>query len=244
MKIEASAASDIGRVRKSNQDSVGCFPDLALFLVADGMGGLQDGEIASRLAIEHIHGYFADPAKNGTDWAPDGGLSEAVLAANQRLLREAARHGATPQRPTLGATIVALVLSEAKRTASWAHVGDSRLYRARRGRLELLTADDTLPGAPYRGSTSVPLTLPHTNQLVQALGTSEEVEPTLGGAEVEPGDVYLLCTDGVSGLLPPEVIESELVSDSGVEEKAQSLIRLALEASGRDNASVVLVRVS
>src|SRR5262249_31553145 len=108
----------------------------------------------------------------------------------------------------------------------------------------LLTADDTLPGAPYRGAAEVPLTLPHTNQLVQALGTSEEVEPTIGRAEVRPGDVFLLCTDGVSGLLPPEVIESELVSGSAVEEQAQSLIRLALEASGRDNASVVLVKVS
>jgi protein phosphatase len=241
MKIEASAASDIGRVRKSNQDSVGCFPDLGLFMVADGMGGLQDGEVASRLAIEEIHGYFAK-AKDGV--ADGGGLGEAVLAANECLVREAERHGATVKQPTLGATIVALAVSPATGTASWAHVGDSRLYRSRRGRLELLTADDTLPGAPYRGASAVPLTLPHTNQLVQALGTSREVEPTLGRAEVEPGDVYLLCSDGVSGLVSPEAIESELSSATGVEEKAQNLIRLALEASGRDNASVVLVRVS
>jgi PPM family protein phosphatase len=243
MKIEASAATDIGRVRKSNQDSVGCFPDLALFMVSDGMGGLQDGEIASRLAIEQVHGYFASPtAEAATDGG--GGLGEAVLIANERLLREAERHGGSPRRPTLGATIVALRFSATNGTASWAHVGDSRLYRARRGRLELLTVDDTLPGAPYRGATAVPLTLPHTNQLVQALGTSPDVEPTLGEDAVEPGDVYLLCSDGVSALVTPELIEGELTSDSTVEEKAQNLIRLALDASGRDNASVVLVRVS
>jgi PPM family protein phosphatase len=244
MKLEASAATDIGRVRKSNQDAVGCFPDLCLFMVADGMGGLRDGEVASRLAVEQIHGFFANPSTHEPPGDGTGTLSAAILAANERLLEEAERQGGGPSRPTLGATIVALHVSAERRTAIWGHVGDSRLYRARRGQLELLTADDTLPGAPYRGGAPVPLTLPHTNQLVQALGTSTEVEPTLGEAEIEVGDVYLLCSDGVSGLLPPEVIEQELMSESGVEEKAQNLIRLALEASGRDNASVVLVRAA
>jgi protein phosphatase len=244
MKIEASAVTDIGRVRKSNQDSIGCYPDLALFMVADGMGGLQDGEIASRLAIEQVYGYCANAGAEATSDGSSSLLSEAVLAANERLLREAELHGATPRRPTLGATIVALRISAESDRACWAHVGDSRLYRARRGRLELLTADDTLPGAPYRGAAAVPLNLPHTNQLVQALGTSRDVEPTVGEAPIEPGDVYLLCSDGVSALLAPDVIEGELTSDGDVAEKAQNLIRLALEASGRDNASVVLVRVS
>ena len=138
---------------------------------------------------------------------------------------------------------MALRLSQATRTASWAHVGDSRLYRARNGQVELLTADDTLPGAPYRGGTSVPLDLPHTNQLVQALGTTPEVEPSLGQSAVEVGDLYLLCSDGVSGMLAPEVLERELNSPSDVEEKTRNLIRLALEAAGRDNASAILVRV-
>jgi protein phosphatase len=125
----------------------------------------------------------------------------------------------------------------------WAHVGDSRLYLFRDGTLALLTADHTVAGAAYRDADAVPLDLPHTNMLVQALGVSRDIEPSLGSDEVRAGDLFLLCSDGVSGLIEPGVIAEELGRDATVEEKAASLIRLALEASGRDNASVVLVQI-
>ena len=107
----------------------------------------------------------------------------------------------------------------------------------------MLTADHTVAGAAYRDGGDVPLDLPHTNVLVQALGVSRDVEPSIGSDDVRPGDLFLLCSDGVSGLVAPEVLEDELTRDLPVEDKAANLIRLALEASGRDNASVVLVQI-
>src|SRR5690606_33389413 len=98
----------------------------------------------------------------------------------------------------IGATIVVLRVFPEQGRALWAHVGDSRLYRVRDGKLALLTADHTLAGAAYRDRTTVPLDLPHTNMLVQALGVAPDVEPSLGADDVRPGDLFLLCSDGVS----------------------------------------------
>lgn len=244
MRLTSTAVSDIGRVRKSNQDSVGCFPELRLFLLADGMGGLTDGEVASRLAVDVISSHVAGSPNGASSGGDDASVLKAAIAsANASILHEGETRGDNSGRSRIGATIVALRVSAEEGRASWAHVGDSRLYRVRDGKLGLLTADHTIAGAAYRDQASVPLDLPHTNVLVQALGVSPEVEPSLGEDDVRPGDVFLLCSDGVSALLPPPVLEQELSREVPVEEKAQNLIRLALEASGRDNASVVLVQV-
>lgn len=246
MRLTATAVSDIGRVRKTNQDSVGCFDDLSLYLLSDGMGGLTDGEVASRLAIDVIRDKVAQGA-NGNGQAHDDDLDvlrAAIARANERILSEGEQRGeASGGRSRIGATIVALQLSPADGRAVWAHVGDSRLYRFRDGVLALLTADHTVAGAAYRDAEDVPLDLPHTNMLVQALGVSREIEPSVGADAVRAGDVFLLCSDGVSGLVEPGVIAEELGRDATVEDKAASLIRLALEASGKDNASVVLVQI-
>ncbi len=244
MRFRSTAVSDIGRVRKTNQDSVGCFPELSLFLLADGMGGLTAGEVASRLAVEVIAEHVR--TANGTRDADDLTiLQSAIATANERILEEGQVRGEGAGRARIGATIVALRLSAGARRAYWAHVGDSRLYRVRDGRLRLLTADHTLAGAAYRDATSVPLDLPHTNMLVQALGVARDVEPSIGSDEILPGDLFLLCSDGVSGMIPPDVLEQALAApSSSLDDKAKNLIRLALDASGRDNASVVLVEAT
>lgn len=244
MRISATAVSDIGRVRKTNQDSVGCFPDMSLFLLADGMGGLKDGEVASQLAIDVIRDHVQSRT-NGDAHRPDdlNVLTTAITSANERILQEGRiRNEESSGRSRIGATIVALRVAESEGRAFWAHVGDSRLYRTRDGHLDLLTADDTVAGAAYR-DRPVPLDLPHTNVLVQALGVAREIDPSVGSDELRPGDLYLLCSDGVSGLVTPDVLEQTLREDVSLDDKAQTLIRLANEASGRDNASVVLVQV-
>ena len=245
MRLTATAVSDIGRVRKTNQDSVGCFDELSLYLLSDGMGGLKDGEIASRLAIDVIRDRFAQGTNGNGPTRDDLGVLRAAIArANESILQEGEQRGdVAGGRSRIGATIVALRLSPEDGRAAWAHVGDSRLYRFRDGVLALLTADHTVAGAAYRDADDVPLDLPHTNMLVQALGVSRDIEPSVGSDEVRAGDLFLLCSDGVSGLIEPGVIAGELGRDATVEEKAASLIRLALEASGRDNASVVLVHI-
>jgi protein phosphatase len=244
MRLTATAVSDIGRVRKTNQDSVGCFDDLSLYLLSDGMGGLTAGEIASRIAIDVIRDKVAQGA-NGNGQAQDdlGVLRAAIARANESILQEGElRKDASGGRSRIGATIVALRLSPDAGRAVWAHVGDSRLYRYRGGTLTLLTADHTVAGAAYRDG-EVPLDLPHTNMLVQALGVSRDIEPSVGSDDMRAGDLFLLCSDGVSGLVEPDALAEQLGRDATVEEKATSLIRLALEASGRDNASVVLVQI-
>ena len=246
MRLTATAASDIGRVRKTNQDSVGCFPDLSLFLLSDGMGGLTAGEVASQLAVDVVRSHVQEASNGAQDPDEDEDLEilqDAIASANERIMHEGEIRRDVSGHSRIGATIVALRVSAATGRAFWAHVGDSRLYRVRDGKLRLLTADHTVAGAAYRDQTTVPLDLPHTNVLVQALGVAQDVDPSIGSEDVRPGDIFLLCSDGVSGLLTPDVIERVLVDEGSLEEKSQNLIRLALEASGKDNASVVLVQI-
>ncbi len=242
LRLDVWWASDIGRVRKSNQDTVACFPDRGLFMVADGMGGHAAGEIASRMAVDVI-GNFLGRADRRT--LPDRAaetLRAAVELANQRIF---AAGGGEEEAPNgrMGSTIVLLLVDLQARLIAWAHVGDSRLYRGRGGNLELLTADHTIFGHKYLGQTAIPVDLAHTNILLQALGTSPEVSVPTSCAEVLVGDTFLLCSDGVSGFVDASVIRTVLTSPHRLEEIGQTLISSALEAGGRDNASAVLVRV-
>ncbi len=265
MKLDAWSASDIGLVRKSNQDSVGCFPDLNIFVVADGMGGHADGEIASRTAVETVHAFF-DGQRPGkpTGWAalahwfkgllrvektePIPAASErqqletVVRLANQRIY-QLGHQNPDPEKRPMGTTVVVLKLVPDQLRASWTHVGDSRLYRARDGQLALLTADHTAYGEPYANQSVVPTDLAHTNTLNQALGVYEEVVIPTKSDEMRPGDLFLLCSDGLSSMVDAAGISAQLANAQNLEETGQALIRLAMEGGGRDNASVVLVKV-
>jgi serine/threonine protein phosphatase PrpC len=240
MKLRACTISETGPVRKSNEDFVGAFPDLDLFVVADGMGGHADGDVASRMAVETIQRFFAEGADGSR---PDGErLKLAVELAHRRIYEEGLRRGGESPGRSLGTTVVALKIAPDERRASWVHVGDSRLYRLRGGRLDLLTADHTLFGQEYREGGSIPAALPHTNRLTQALGVSERVDVAAASAAIVPGDLFLLCTDGISGQIEPSVLETELGAGDDLQSIAEALVRLSLEAGGKDNASAVLVR--
>ena len=264
MSIESWADSHIGLVRKSNQDTVGCFPELGLFVVADGMGGRSEGEVASRLAVDTIRESMArelsgavhkaaEPAPQGRPgfWrtlmgarpAPEPGpnLAAAVTLANQRV-HEAGRSQPESPRGSMGTTVVVLVCAPPQRRAYWAHVGDSRLYRVRDGALALLTADHTMFGEAFWEQDRVPSDLPHTNRLVRAIGIEPSVAVTRGEDELRPGDLFLLCSDGVSGMVTPDDLRRQLLDAQPLKDTGEALIRLALAAGGRDNASAILVR--
>jgi PPM family protein phosphatase len=252
IKIESAWLSDIGRVRKSNQDSVGTFPGFELFVVADGMGGLASGEVASRSAVAAVHAYFArqqsslphDESQNSADpLALRGQLVDAIVDANRQVVSATGQAVAPSGRQGGGSTVVVLRLDTSARQAAWAHVGDSRLYRLRRGELELLTADHTVHGARFTTGQPVPLDLPHSNMLTQALGIADTVEVSVGSDPAEVGDVYLLCTDGLSEPLEPALVQAELSSSDALETIGNRLLQSALERSGRDNTSLVLVRL-
>ena len=276
MRFESWSKSDVGLVRESNQDHVGCFPDLGLYIVADGMGGHADGEIASGMAVESVREAYdrEDDTQPGRtqvvassgpiSWLvrlglvrgdTSGGpsrdealarkeverLATAVEEANRRIFQRGHQDGG-PVARAMGTTIVAVVVHEWSRRLAWAHVGDSRLYRLRAGELTLLTADHTRYGEPYRDKRPVPLDLPHTNQLTAALGVAPDVGVEAGATDISNGDVYLLSSDGVTGLVPPEQI-AEVLGRPSPEEIGEELLRRALANGGTDNASVVVVRV-
>jgi serine/threonine protein phosphatase PrpC len=261
MNLEAWAGSNIGRVRKSNQDSVGCFPELRLFVVADGMGGRAEGEVASRMAVDTLRESLApgDTPAIGQRWwralvghpadteRPSDGpdLRVAIALANQRIYAAGQRQTSedSSQRGSMGTTVVALVCELEAPRGHWAHVGDSRLYRARDGEVALLTADHTLFGEAYWDAPTVPTDLPHTNRLVRALGIGPTVEVALHAAELRAGDLFLLCSDGVSGMMPADDLRRHLLAGGPLAQIGDRLIEGALAGGGKDNASALLVRV-
>lgn len=265
MRLESWSGSDIGLVRQANEDAVGRFPELALFIVADGMGGRSNGDVASRMAVDLIRAHVAsgggppDVAEDATaagilptrlDPPPlptsgDGRdlLVAAIESANERILEVGVEDDGESGQ-SMGTTVVALHFPSDSNRVCWAHVGDSRLYRIRGGEIRLLTADHTRYGSEYLTADVIPNELPHTNRLLQALGTRSVIAVTTRTDVVHQGDMFLLCTDGISGLVPTEVMQRVLRTDRELADAGQSLIRAALDAGGKDNASVVLVRAS
>lgn len=243
MVLKSWWASDIGLVRKSNQDTVGCFPELGLFIVADGMGGHAAGEIASRMAVDVVRKCLGRERRRGDPEAAAASLRAGIELANERIFAAGKRSDVENDSGRMGSTVVVLLLDLETRNAAWAHVGDSRLYRARDGHVELLTADHTRFGNPYLNQSNIPIDLAHTNVLLQAVGTDREVQVTTRCEPVKPGDTFLLCSDGISGLVDASVIRAAMTTAHSLDEAGQTLMRRAMEGGGRDNASAVLVRV-
>ena len=237
MRLDCYARTETGHVRPTNQDAVGCFPDIGLFAVADGMGGHDSGEVASRMAIDSLRESYV----HSEERAQADRLINAVHFSNQAIYDAGRKDGRVSSRP-MGTTVIALAVHLSPKRVAWAYVGDSRLYRYRKGELRLLTADHTRFGGKHANSEEIPLDLPHTNELFAALGIEPEVQPGSGSDTWHNGDVYLLCSDGISGMLTPAQIDAELSQAAPIDEIGAGLVARALEAGGSDNASVVVVR--
>lgn len=244
----SAARSDRGRVRDSNEDDLLQRPESGLFAVADGMGGHAAGEVASRIAVDAVEEELAggDAAVRSPP-SPDR-MVEAVREANSRIRRDA---GENPGRAGMGTTLTVLALAGRGR---WrvAHVGDSRAYLLREGGLRQLTTDHSWVGRQVaRGELTKEEARRHpmSSALERALGTSPQVEVDVEGGEARPGDLFLLCSDGLNAMLPDGEIESLLREDgeaSGggeLEGRADRLIDAANRAGGEDNVTVVLVRI-
>jgi len=246
--LQFATASHVGRVRSVNQDACGDFGDPAngrhLFFVADGMGGHRAGEVASRYAVEAVGRAF----KSGQE-AASKLLEDAFDSANSIIFESASEND---ELAGMGTTGVALLLSD-REPCCIAHVGDSRAYRLRDGRLAQLTGDHSVVGELVRRGqlTSEEARVhPQNNEILRALGTQAQVEVELTPAEVRMGDIFLLCSDGLSGMLPDLEIEGVLrdgLADGRAEaaqETADRLVDLANEAGGTDNISVQIVVVA
>jgi len=249
--VEAYGISNKGLVRKTNEDSFVCNPELGLFVVADGMGGHSAGEVASRLAIDAIEGFmrrshgdseFSWPYGIDPQLSLDGNrLRTAINLANRRVFRAAESHD---DYGGMGTTVVgALVVGPLLVSA---HVGDSRLYRLRNGTLEPLTQDDTWVATVLAHDPDVDAAAlaqhPMRHVLTSVVGAREQVEVHTAEHAIEPGDLYMLCSDGLHGLVDGAAMTRRLSAGGPLPVMVAGLVQAALERGGSDNVTVVAVR--
>ena len=252
LKIQAAGLSDRGMKRSHNEDSLSVVPSLGLFIVADGMGGHNAGEVASRQAIESIVQFLRDSQRDTDTWPmpPNPELTvienrivTAVKLANRDVCKLSMEH---PEYHGMGTTLVGLLLDAPSEKISIAHVGDSRAYRLREGRMEKITRDHSwVEEQLERGIITPEEAKNHRwkNVITRALGNKLEVEVDVNTFEIRSGDVYLLCSDGLSGMIDKDIMEQILIANADLEESAQALIRAANEAGGHDNISLILIRM-
>lgn len=246
MKIRSAGSTHVGRVRSSNEDHFGTFDDLALYVVADGMGGHAAGEVASLMAVQTVRDAFLEAAADPTiptAREDDHGrrLVRAIEQANQRIYAAGAENQALAG---MGTTVAALWVNND--AAYVAHVGDSRVYRLRGTALDQVTADHSLVNDYLSRGIMTPdeaAAHPMKHVLVRALGTAPTVSVDLRRLPLEAGDLFLLCSDGLSNVVPAEDLASILSKPDGSQLSAhcQALIDAANRHGGLDNITAVLV---
>ncbi len=234
------AMSDIGQVREVNQDYCGEFDDpntgRRILVVADGMGGHLGGEVASKMAVETVAEIFA---AGGDD--AEALLREALETANERVHKTAQED---MDLAGMGTTGVCLLFESGGR-GFVAHVGDSRAYRFRAGQLEQITDDHSVVGALIRMGhiTEDEAKLhPQRNEILRAIGTNEQVEVQVTPLELEPGDKYLLCSDGLSGFVSDADI-ADVLARMDPEGAVRTLVQMANLEGGNDNITVQVAMI-
>jgi protein phosphatase len=230
---EQYAVTDTGRQRRANEDAL--LARSPLFVVADGMGGAQAGEVASRIAVEYFHGGLED------DSNPEGSLAALARSANARI--HELSHSNVEQAG-MGTTLTAVYVGAEE--VAIAHVGDSRAYCLRDGELLRLTDDHSLVDELMRQGRLTPeeaVEHPQRSVITRALGPEGTVEVDTRSFRARPGDVYLLCSDGLTTMLPEDEILALLRAKSDLHAAGEALIAAANDAGGRDNITVVLLRL-
>lgn len=249
--LEFASCTDSGLVRSHNEDSLVSDAANGFALLADGMGGYNAGEVASALAVALISGGLQAglPALRKAQAAGEETLADVALLLRQQIEHanlQIFRKSITQQELAgMGTTLLALVFCG--KQAVVAHIGDSRLYCLQGQRLRQLTYDHTVLQARIDSGEITPeqaRRVPHKGMLTRALGVEKIVEAELRGIDVSPGDVFLLCSDGLSDMLEEKEIQ-QVMSEAGnnLPATAQRLVKMANDYGGLDNISVVLVRV-
>ena len=246
--IQAAGCTDVGLVRKNNEDNFGYDLRHGIFVVCDGMGGQQAGEVASKIAVDTVLEYFRRTEKNV---APVGGakfegvseravqLAGAIQLANQEIHDSGARD---VQIAGMGSTIVAVAVED--NLFSIANVGDSRIYLIRNHDVVQLTHDHSLVMEQVRRGLMTLEEAEHSkmqNVIVRALGTDDSVEPDLADHEFNPGDVLLMCSDGLSRYVKEDKM-AEAVNQESLEKACADLIEAAKAGNSDDNMTCLLIR--
>lgn len=241
--IQMRGRSDSGRQRDHNEDSLLAIPEAGLFAVADGMGGHEAGEVASALALSALQEALAPRVKLPAALQAPAleALAEGVRVANRRVF-EAGRH--RPADARMGTTLVTALLENGQ--VVLASVGDSRIYRVRDGKLDQLSRDHSLVGELVARGEMTPEEArhsPHKHVITRALGMQPAVEVDAWSEALQSGDLFLLCSDGLTDeVTDPEILEALLAGGSDLEAACQALIDLANRRGGRDNITALLVR--
>ncbi|MDE2146927.1 MAG: Stp1/IreP family PP2C-type Ser/Thr phosphatase [Burkholderiales bacterium] len=244
--IELHAAVDPGRQRSNNEDSVAVDDGVALAVLADGMGGYNAGEVASQMATSFICTELGRWLREASSQASDAEVRRAmdicVDNANRAIFNAA---NANPQYAGMGTTLVVAVFRDDRLLLG--HVGDSRCYRLRAGRLQQITRDHSLLQEQIDAGLITPEQAAFSankNLVTRAVGVEDTVLLETHQHEVQPADLYLLCSDGLSDMLDDMAIGQLLLAHDSLETSSEALIGAANDAGGKDNISVVLARAS
>ena len=250
MRIEHAGVTHVGMKRNHNEDSLLLLPEQSLFVVADGMGGHSSGEIASGIAVEELGEFFKMTSKDQDATWPykmdkarnydENRLATGIKLANVRIFEKASND---QKFKGMGTTIVSLHF--AQNFAYVAHVGDSRVYFFRSGTLRQITEDHSLLNDYLKAKKLTPEEIeafPHKNVIVRALGMKDTVQVDVSRVEPNDGDIFLLCSDGLSGMVPDPLIQDTLAKQKDLQVAASQLIDLANANGGNDNVTCILAR--
>jgi serine/threonine protein phosphatase PrpC len=252
MRALAAGLSDVGLQREHNEDSFVVLKEYDLFVVADGMGGHRAGDVASKIATETISEFFRTTANEDVTWPFhfDTNLSEeenrlltGIRVANRQIFERSTRsreyHG-------MGTTVVGAMFSPKKQRMYIGHVGDSRCYRVRGGEIHQLTRDHSLindyllamPDLTDEQKSELP-----KNVITRALGMQDHVVVDLQHDDPKQGDVYVLCSDGLSGMVSDDEIRQIISGTGDIREACRRLIQRANERGGEDNITAILIKL-
>ncbi len=229
-----AVVSDTGRRRRRNEDAYVCAPPL--FAVADGMGGAQAGEVASGLAAAVLE-------EGAGDERGEERVASLIQEANRRVFQRSNEDATTSG---MGTTMTVALVDSSGGTIAFGHVGDSRAYRVRDGRLEQLTDDHSLVGELVRSGKLSPEeaeTHPQRSVITRALGTEPDVDVDTFTVEAQADDLYLLCSDGLTDMVSADEIFSVLDAGDDLEVSAGALVEAANAGGGEDNITVVLFQI-
>lgn len=252
LKIRFAGNTHVGMKRTHNEDNLFVLPEENLYIVADGMGGHAGGEVASKMAVETIADFFTETGKDADLTWPykmekgkayeENRMSASIKLANLRIFETASQNAA---QHGMGTTIVTLGFVGDK--AYLGHVGDSRIYRLRNNVLDQVTEDHSLLNDYIKMKDLTEKEIedfPHKNVIVRALGMKDTVKVDVASEEPQEGDLYLLCSDGLNGMVIDKDIENIMIKDrNDLEKCCNALIQAANDGGGNDNVTVVLVEV-
>jgi len=252
LRVVAAGRSDVGLLREHNEDSFALLPAHELFIVADGMGGHRAGEVASQLATSTVTAFFDSTMREDATWpfhydpalsVEENRLVTSIKVANRSIYEEGAR---AADHRGMGTTFVGLLVARQTNRVFVGHVGDSRCYRVRDGEITLLTQDHSLINEYIRTMPDLPAAqrdeLPR-NVITRALGMNDVVLVDLLADAAREDDIYVLCSDGLSGMISDDEILDVVTRHEDPEVACRALIAMANDHGGEDNITAVVIRL-